>query len=239
MNLSRLFLVISLILLPAGWLQADTIDPTHFFFNLNDFVGENQDVSNPDPSGAGGWGAGNSFFVNNFNGEHPNGGDEGFFEGSITLSCNVDNVCTPVFPEFLLAALLGNDPHVGLSLGGKSTPEDGPFTFFANENGGGAGDGDNPDGEPFRFQNVTGFHINSLEVDTSVETSPGQTLTFICDGTAFATCGFTFGTGDIPVHVFFFDGPGIDSASVPEPSTWLLLGTAAAALIGRRALKHS
>ncbi len=238
MKLSRLFLVISLILIPTGWLNADTIDPTHFFFNLND--------SGSDPGGAGGWFTRNdgneivpgSFFVNNFNGGHPTA-EQGFRADSITISCDEANFCSEDHESELLSLPQGDDPHMGLSLGGKSTPENGPFTFFADAAGGGAGDGNNPDGEPFRFQNVTGFHISSLEVDTSVATTPGQTLTFVCDGTAFASCGFAIGTGDVPIRAFFFDGTGIDSGSVPEPSTWLLFGTAALALLGRRALKRS
>jgi hypothetical protein len=70
-----------------------------------------------------------------------------------------------------------------------------------------------------------------VTVDFSTPWVPGYDgLTFTCGGAAFGKCGFTVDNPSDPTELLIrFDGP----MAVPEPASWVLLLSAAAALLAR------
>jgi hypothetical protein len=215
MKLSRVFVLAPFVLLSTGWLHADPLPPTpgHFVINLND------DDSN-NTEGSGGWGSG-TVFHGTVNPEAPDGG----FPTGQAVSCHANSwghvYChvVEIYDDY--------DPHAGTKLGGLSPAIGETFTITSNTAGGGA----------FDFQNQLGHPITSLELDVKLpDPAAGQTETFTCNGgDAFGTCGFIIAPGDLHVLAFFSDGY---IPSVPEPSTWILLGSATVALLGRKALRR-
>ncbi|MBI2680397.1 MAG: PEP-CTERM sorting domain-containing protein [Candidatus Solibacter usitatus] len=209
----------------TAWLQADTIDPNHFVISLND----NQETGQNDTEGTGGWGSG-SFFTGT-----PNPDLDPFTPGS--WSCSVDGETVSCGPDsFLLLAEPPDDPRIGTKLGGLSQTIDGTFGFNANAFGGGA----------FDFQNGTGEPITQLllhaDIDKDTLFAGGSFIAFNCDGgDAFDQCGFiiTDPPGSFSIDILFSGGHIAATPAVPEPSTWMLFGTAACALLARKAFRRA
>jgi hypothetical protein len=215
MKLNRLLILALFTLLFTSWLQADTIDPNHFVISLND----NQETGQNDTEGSGSWGPGTLFQGTGIN-QTPEGG----FPTDQNVSCFIDIefglVCTG--DGFL-------DPRIGTKLGGLSELITGDFFFSSNAAGGGA----------FDFQNGMGVPITSLDIKVTLS-KDSLPLTFDCNGgTAFDHCGFiiTDPPGDLNLDIWFSGGH--IQPTIPEPSTWILLGTAACALLGRRAFRRA
>jgi len=116
------------------------------------------------------------------------------------------------------------DPSIRLATGGDSQDVNGSFTFDAT------GDGD------YDFNNTSGTTWSSVEIYTTLtpsESEPG--VQFTCNGgDLFQECGFM--DPDNTLEVYFYDpySNGITS-TVPEPSAWIILAIACAAMIVVRA----
>jgi hypothetical protein len=149
---------------------------------------------------------------------------EGFDYGSGGQTFGVQqNVVVPddLNPCLPVGDICG-DPSIHTANGGDATDESGPFSFSATA------DGD------YDFLNTSGTTWTDLEISFTLqgfELDPGEQFT--CDGgNVFQNCGFM--DPDNNVEVFFYDafsgvGGGITSP-VPEPSQWLTLSLACAAL---------
>jgi len=214
MRLSRLLVLAAFTVMFTGWLQADVlIDPSHFQITLNN-------DGSFDPNGTGNWGAGTVFTA------IPNvsAPDGGFPSGDLFCEASDGLQCSPPI-----------DPFVGTRLGGASETITGEFTFTANADGGGSFDFHNG------LMNEEGqfIAITSLELIASLPISSLPEIFSCFGGDAFGQCGFIVTDPPqemITVETFFSDG---HIAPAPEPSTWILLGTAAFALVGRKALRRS
>ncbi len=125
------------------------------------------------------------------------------------------------------------DPKVGLQGGGKSTPEDGEFSFSSG-----------PGTETLDFQN-TGPEINEVLIDlTSNDGQPNpdqEGALFSCSGgTLFNSCGFN----DDGLGILFYNNPDLPlgtgiATATPEPGQWIILLLAFAGIIVARARKGS
>jgi hypothetical protein len=121
------------------------------------------------------------------------------------------------------------DPSIRLATGGDSQDESGAFTFDAT------GDGN------YDFENTSGNTWDAVEITTTLtpsESEPG--VQYLCDGgDIYQKCGFI--DPDNTLDIYFYDpypGGGITS-SVPEPSEWVILALACAALVVVRARKSA
>jgi hypothetical protein len=220
MKLTRLMILASFTFLFAGWLQADFVppDPTHFFISLNDsgsdcFNGVLVGTTTPCSEGdnGGGWTGATLTGIVNPGCDTDNGCPN---NSSIQVSCDGDTC----FIE---------DPSGSSRLGGHSDPITPTFSLVVDEFGGGATD----------FQNTLGVPITTLELDFSFAVDPPNGTQFNCNGgDAFDTCGFVINPNDLSGTMIFSRGHIL---STPEPSTWLLFGTAALAILGRRARRRA
>ncbi|MGP0074069.1 MAG: hypothetical protein ACLPWF_19325 [Bryobacteraceae bacterium] len=127
------------------------------------------------------------------------------------------------------------DPSIRVDPGGKSTPEDGNFSFSTGSDAAG-------NTVVLDYAN-TGTPINSILITL---TSNGGQLNpdqlgevFTCDGgSLFTNCGFY----NDAFQIAFWntaDVVGIPTATTPEPSQWIILLFASAAMIVARARKRS
>jgi PEP-CTERM motif len=218
MKLGRVLILVLFALLFTGWLQAD-VDTSHFFISLNldgsdCFNGIVPGTTTPCTETLGqGWaGAVITGVVN------PGCPEEGCpTDSSVIVTCNGET-CTGSPPI---------DPSGSTRLGGKSEPITPTFSVPVDGFGGGATD----------FQNDLGVPITTLELDFSFATDPPNGTEFDCSGgDAFDACGFVINSADLSGSIIFSGG---HVTSTPEPSTWILLGTAALAIVGRRALRRA
>ena len=140
---------------------------------------------------------------------------------------NPDNFCVGF--EFC------DDPSIRVNPGGKSTPESGPFSFSTGPDAAG-------NTVVLDYQN-TGAPIDSILItltSNNGQLNPDQNgEVFTCDGgSLFTNCGFN----DDAFEVAFWnsdDTVGIQTATTPEPSQWIILLFASAAMIAARARKKS
>jgi hypothetical protein len=228
MKLGRILILTLLVLLGSGWLQAET--DSHFFISLNIdgsdcfngiIPGTNETCSE---DGQQGWGA---VIGGQLQGTITNEAPEELSFGE-SVTCYTDRQgnfkCRENDDDSW-------DPSAGTRLGGKSTPITQSFVVPIDGNGGGATD----------FQDTLG-PITGIQL-VGVFPKSAFPLTFTCDpGNAFDFCGFNFvdPSDTVTVTASFFNTPGdVHIDSVPEPSTWLLLGTAALAILGRRTLRRA
>lgn len=215
MKLSRLLILALFTLLSTGWLLADVVppDPTHFIISLNNDGSDNA-------SGVGGWGS-NVTFNGTVNPEAPPGGYP--TDSSETVSCSYNRHTHSVVCQVVQYEPCDIDPSAGTRLGGKSPDITDNFQITSNNTGGGS----------FHFEDNLGVPITSLELSATIAVT--GTEVFTCNGgDAFSACGFIFSDppgGTINVAVIFSQGHILPA---PEPSTWILLGTAAMAVVGRR-----
>ncbi len=222
MKLTRLLILTSFFLLCASWLQAD-VDPTHFFVSLNDdgsdcfgglLVGTTTPCSQVGGVDGGGWTGATLTGVVNPGCDTDNGCPD---NPSVIVTCG-DGTCTGIPPI---------DPSAGTRLGGHSEPITQNFSLEVDQFGGGATD----------FQNTLGVTITTLEIDFHFAVDPVNGTEFNCNGgDAFDTCGFVINPTDLTGSIIFSGGHVL---STPEPSTWLLFGTASLALLGWRARRRA
>jgi hypothetical protein len=224
MKLSRILILLSFTLLFMGWLQADTVDPTHFFISLNDdgsdcYNGLIVGTTDPcDGEDSGGWGPVIGGVVQGI--VNPGCPEEG---------CPTNTELTVFGPCIECFTLLSEDPTAGTRLGGKSDPITPTFTLVVDQFGGGA----------FDFQNNLGVPITTLSLSfTFPGLAPGAQLPLFCNGgDAFDNCGITASSDGVVTGTILFSGGHVEPT--PEPSTWILLGTAAIAIASRRALRRA
>jgi len=218
MKLSRVLILVLFTLLFTGWLQAD-VDTSHFFISLNldgsdCFNGIVPGTTTPCTETLGqGWAG-------------------AVITGVVNPGCDTDNGC-PDNPSVIVNCGDGTctgtpaDPSGSTRLGGKSEPITQNFSVPVDGFGGGATD----------FQNDLGVPITTLELDFTFATDPPNGTEFDCNGgDAFDTCGFVINSADLSGAIIFSGG---HVTSTPEPSTWILLGTATLAIVGRRARRRA
>jgi|SRR5579863_6892286 len=134
--------------------------------------------------------------------------------------------------SFCVGFAFCDDPSIKVNPGGKSTPEDGDFSFSTGPDASG-------NTVVLDYQN-TGAPINSILITLTSnggQLNPDQNgEVFTCDGgTLFTNCGFN----DDAFEIAFWntnDSGGIPTAT-PEPSQWIVLAFASAAMIAVRARK--
>jgi hypothetical protein len=138
--------------------------------------------------------------------------------------------------SFCVGFAFCDDPSIRVDPGGKSTPEDGDFSFSTGPDAAG-------NTVVLDYQN-TGAPINSILITLTSndgQLNPDQTdgEVFTCNGDGlFTNCGFNNDGFEI---AFWNTGDtgGIQTASTPEPSQWIILLFASAAMIAARARKRS
>jgi hypothetical protein len=99
-------------------------------------------------------------------------------------------------------------------------------TFNANDAGGGT----------VSFVNFTGSTITDLLITTSFVPPGFDNGDYNClAGPYFSFCGFSVDESANTLSILYTGGAGIPT-DVPEPGTWILLGTSAALLLSRRSI---
>jgi hypothetical protein len=229
MKLGRHLILAFFTLLCGSWLQADT--DSHFFVSLNldgsdCFNGIVPGTTNTcTESGQQGWGP---VIDSALQGTITNQTPEPGFGNNVTCS-NSDGFRCSDNQILLLPAV--PDPSGSTRLGGHSTPITPTFIVPIDTFGGGATD----------FLDTLG-NITAIElVGVFPKSAFDNGLTFTCDpGNAFDACGFSFvdPVDTVTVTLDFYNLNGDVHIVTPEPSTWILLGTAAFAIVGRRALRR-
>jgi hypothetical protein len=213
MKVKLLIAAMGFALLGAGWASGSTVpvEPGHFTVNLNDNCSTDPtdpDCSNPD--GTGGWGADTLFtdMVNTVS------STMGFTPFTCTPDYDHDD-CNPSDDSN------AGDPSIRINQGGGSIPF--PSSFNSDQSGGGLFDYQNDSSSPY--------------TDILITTNWVGTETYTCASNIYSFCGFDViheKTGPDQLEILFIGGT---IPNIPEPSQYLFLFIACAAVAAVHGLR--